>query len=332
MAIGRKDCQGSIVRHFLFKQKSISKMETEGLRKRKPSFKVAENFPKVEKDLDKLPEIEPQEVSLIALALLTLVAFWTRLYKINWNDHVVWDEAHFGKFAGYYIKRTFYTDVHPPLGKMLNGLAGLVAGFNGKFEFTSGEQYPPEVRFGVMRFFNAVFGALVTPLAYLTGVELGFTPMNAVLLGVMTITDVAYCVISRFILLDSMLLFFTALAIYCLTVFRSYQKFDPLSLEWYFWLILSGISIGLVGLHTIGDLWEALGDLKLSMEKQAVHWTARIVCLIFIPISVYVIVFAAHFSILNMSGPGDAGMSSLFQAGLQGNNFAENPLRNNLLI
>jgi len=36
--------------------------------------------------------------------------------------------------------------------------------------------------------------------------------------------------------------------------------------------------------------------------------------------------FAIHFTILTHSGPGDAQMSSLFQAGLIGNNFAENPL------
>jgi dolichyl-phosphate-mannose-protein mannosyltransferase len=38
------------------------------------------------------------------------------------------------------------------------------------------------------------------------------------------------------------------------------------------------------------------------------------------------IVFAIHFGILNRSGPGDAGMSSLFQAGLAGNDFKSNPL------
>jgi dolichyl-phosphate-mannose-protein mannosyltransferase len=36
--------------------------------------------------------------------------------------------------------------------------------------------------------------------------------------------------------------------------------------------------------------------------------------------------FSIHFSILAYSGPGDAQMSSLFQAGLIGNDFAENPL------
>lgn len=36
--------------------------------------------------------------------------------------------------------------------------------------------------------------------------------------------------------------------------------------------------------------------------------------------------FSIHFSILTNSGPGDAQMSSLFQAGLNGNDFSENPL------
>lgn len=53
---------------------------------------------------------------------------------------------------------------------------------------------------------------------------------------------------------------------------------SPFSIEWFFWLAASGISIGmvvsvkwvglfaiaLVGLHTVEDLWESLGDLSLS--------------------------------------------------------------------
>ena len=38
------------------------------------------------------------------------------------------------------------------------------------------------------------------------------------------------------------------------------------------------------------------------------------------------ITFKIHFLILNHSGPGDAQMSSLFQANLVGNDFSRNPL------
>lgn len=41
---------------------------------------------------------------------------------------------------------------------------------------------------------------------------------------------------------------------------------------------------------------------------------------------IYAACFKIHFLILNRSGPGDAQMSSLFQAHLKGNDFAESPL------
>jgi dolichyl-phosphate-mannose--protein O-mannosyl transferase len=42
--------------------------------------------------------------------------------------------------------------------------------------------------------------------------------------------------------------------------------------------------------------------------------------------SIYVACFVAHFRILTNSGPGDAHMSSLFQANLNGTDFSKNPL------
>ena len=65
---------------------------------------------------------------------------------------------------------------------------------------------------------------------------------------------------------------------------------------------------------------------RFLKKKQASHLGSRVLFLIVTPITVYMIVFMMHFAILNRSGPGDAGMSSLFQAGLVGNDFSSNPL------
>ena len=45
-----------------------------------------------------------------------------------------------------------------------------------------------------------------------------------------------------------------------------------------------------------------------------------------LPFLVYMLSFAVHFAVLTRTGPGDAQMSSLFQANLAGNDFKFNPL------
>ncbi|KAJ7746290.1 glycosyltransferase family 39 protein [Mycena metata] len=277
-------------------------------------------------------------VHLIAL-VYTLLSFWTRFYRIGHAKNVVWDEAHFGKFGSHYLKREFYFDVHPPLGKMIVGLVGFLAGYDGQFEFKSGEAYPEDVPFVAMRMMLASFGVGMVPLGWYTAVELGMSQWASHLVALMVLLDVGWLCISRFILLDSMLLFFTVLTVFCLAKFHSQQP-RPFSFGWWTWLTFTGISIGLVtsvkmiglfvtalvGLYTIEDLWEKFGDLKMTVSDQVKHWTARIFCLIVIPILVFMASFKIHFMILSHSGPGDAQMSSLFQAGLEGNEFKDSPL------
>jgi dolichyl-phosphate-mannose-protein mannosyltransferase len=137
-----------------------------------------------------------------------------------------------------------------------------------------------------------------------------------------------------------MLLFCTTLCVYCLSVSRNLQRTEPLSEEWFWWMCFTGVSLGvvlsvkwvglfaiaLVGLHTVEDLWEMLGNVKMSFTTYAKHWAARIVFLIAVPVLVYMLSFWLHFLILSHSGPGDAQMSSLFQAQLRGNSFDDNPL------
>ena len=58
---------------------------------------------------------------------------------------------------------------------MLVGLAGLLSGYDGTFEFKSGEVYPDTVPYVAMRVMLATFGVLMVPLAWYTSVELGMS-------------------------------------------------------------------------------------------------------------------------------------------------------------
>lgn len=105
----------------------------------------------------------------------TLLSMITRFWRIGAANYVVWDEAHFGKFGTHYINRDFYFDVHPPLGKMLVGLAGLLSGYKGNFEFKSGVAYPEDVPYTAMRVMLASFGVALVPLAWFTSGEMGWS-------------------------------------------------------------------------------------------------------------------------------------------------------------
>ncbi|KAF7721838.1 hypothetical protein EC973_004074 [Apophysomyces ossiformis] len=97
---------------------------------------------------------------LIAL-LLTLLAIPLRFYKIESPSQVVFDEVHFGGFAGKYIRQQFFFDVHPPsLGS----------------DFTKGE-----VPYVQMRSFCAALGVLTVPMAFLTVRDAGHSVTAALI-------------------------------------------------------------------------------------------------------------------------------------------------------
>ncbi len=58
---------------------------------------------------------------------------------------------------------------------MLVGLAGLLSGYNGGFDFKSGVEYPSDVPYTSMRVMLASFGVALVPLAWWTAGEFGWS-------------------------------------------------------------------------------------------------------------------------------------------------------------
>ncbi|TFK66647.1 glycosyltransferase family 39 protein [Pluteus cervinus] len=266
------------------------------------------------------------------LAVVVVVAAAVRLFRLSKPNSVVFDEVHFGKFAGKYIKTRYFVDVHPPLAKLLITLAAFVFGFNGDFDFKEIGKTYEQVPYVAMRMVPAVLGVATVPLSYLTLRALDCRATTALLASVFITFENGLVTQSRHILLDSPLVFFTALTVFFWSGFCNEDKHEPFTDSWWVFLVFSGLSLGAVssskwvgfftvatiGCSTILQLWNLLGDLRVTPKLFIKHFWARALCLIVIPIAFYMAMFEIHFLILENSGDGDGFMSSEFQHTLGG--------------
>src|SRR5205085_10354842 len=97
------------------------------------------------------------------------------------------DEVHFGKFASYYLRRTYYYDVHPPLGKLMFAGMGWLLNYDGHFLFEHiGDDYlKNNVPYVGLRALPTTLGALYVPLVYSIMIESGYNIFAATLAAVL---------------------------------------------------------------------------------------------------------------------------------------------------
>ncbi|KAH8105409.1 mannosyltransferase 1 [Cristinia sonorae] len=271
------------------------------------------------------------------LLVIILIASVVRLFRISSPDSVVFDEVHFGKFASRYIKSRYFVDVHPPLAKLLITLAGRVFGYDGNFDFNDiGKKYE-NVPYVAMRLLPGILGVATVPLAYLTLRALDCRATTALLASFFITFENGLITQSRHILLDSPLIFFTALTVFLWTGFCNEDKHEPFTDSWWTWLLLTGLSLGAVvsckwvglftiatiGFGTVRQLWLLLGDTRVSMKLFTRHFMARAIGLIVVPVLFYMFMFWLHFLILSNSGEGDGFMTSEFQHTLRGRSMSD---------
>ncbi|KAJ2959469.1 hypothetical protein NQZ79_g5063 [Umbelopsis isabellina] len=268
--------------------------------------------------------------------MITLVACVVRLYKIWEPTSVVFDEVHFGHFAGKYINHTFFFDVHPPLAKLLIAGVGSAAGYDGNFDFsTIGKDYLESgVPYVAMRLFCGILGVLTIPIAYLTVKASGHSTPAALVAAALTCFENGLVSNNRLILLDSPLLFFITFTIFAWAKFSD-PRLKPFTSPWKRWLALTGVGLGCsvsskwvglftaatVGCSTIKALWELWGDLAVSPAAFGRHFIYRALCLIVLPAIIYVLTFdVAYGSVvsirhLNTNGGYLHSHASLYNSG-----------------
>lgn len=285
--------------------------------------------------LYKLRSITSLKERFIVLSLTLFTAF-IRLYNLQYPDSVVFDEVHFGGFAAMYIKGIFFMDVHPPLAKMLFAAIAYLFGFNGDFHFDSiGDKFPSDTPYVIMRLFASILGSLTALLMYVTLRYSGVSIIVSLLMTISFVLENSFVTISRYILLDSPLIFSIALTVY------SYRKFELYPIDTfksYKALLSTGIALGFaisskwvglftlawIGLLSIWKLWLCIGDLSLKPRKIIKLIIAKLICLLIVPFIIYTFAFKIHFDTLTESS-NDAGfMSSSFRSTLNNNNIPYN--------
>ena len=257
---------------------------------------------------------------LVAAALLT--RFW-RLWE---PSDVVFDEVHFGKFISGYFTGEYFFDIHPPLGKLIIALAGWMGGFQPGFTFKDIGQAYGDTAYLPLRAAPALFGAMLVPVIYVLVRQLGGSTKAAALGAGLVLLDNALLVESRFILLDSMLLFFGFLS---LSLYLAARRQRPGSRPWAILLLLTGVALG----ATVSTKWTGLGmlvvvglaafvDLVSTARGPLRPWAWKamgyILCLLMVPAALYSASWMVHFALLPKSGIGDDFMSFEFRASLEG--------------
>lgn len=279
----------------------------------------------------------------LAFTVITVLAFLTRFWGINHPNQVVFDEVHFGKFASYYLQRTYFFDVHPPFGKLLFAFAGWLVGYDGSFLFENiGDSYiDNHVPYVAYRSMPALMGALTVSVVYLIMWESGYSLPATIVAASLILFDNAHVGQTRLILLDATLVLFMALSILCYIRFYKLRH-APFGRKWWKWLLLTGICMSCVistkyvgaftffsvGVPVLIDLWDLMDINRkggaLSLQQFTHHFAARVGGLIVVPFLMYLFWFQVHFAILSRSGPGDDFMTPAFQETLSDNIMAQN--------
>lgn len=286
-------------------------------------------------DLDKLDPKRVSETPIkdprlnaedrLVFPLLATISFAIRFYKLPEPPRVVFDEVHVGGFVKDYFEGSFFVDVHPPLVKLLLFAIAKVLRWNGAFEFAEiGQLYDELVPYLAFRCVSAACGVATVIFTY-AALRLSYCGVLASLLGAsFVLFEGSFATLSRVFMLDSALLAFTSMTIFC---FQRLQLQTPFGKKWWKYLVLTGVSLGLtiltkvsgiftfiwIGLASAYHLFVYLGDLSLLPRTIVKHAATRLFAFVAIPLTMYCGFFAVHFSLLPYSGTGLGKVSPSFK-------------------
>lgn len=162
---------------------------------------------------------------MLILLIFLFLGLFSRSFRIAFPPNRVFDEAHFGHFTNQYVKRLYFHDIHPPLGKLLLALMGYLTGYDGQIDF-KGDDYK-DLHYYSLRSVPSTFSALIPPASFLSMRIFGYSTIASILVAIYLTTESMLIVESHLILIDGFLHAFTVLTILGVSMLDSnpYSKF-----------------------------------------------------------------------------------------------------------
>ncbi|QPG76242.1 hypothetical protein FOA43_003628 [Brettanomyces nanus] len=275
----------------------------------------------------------------IHLLLLLIVAIAVRRWNIAEPPSVVFDESIVGKSINNYLTHAFSLDTDPPAVKLLyTWLVELCNYVSPTFNFNTGESYlnsesQPFFPYTVTRGFSSLLGGCTILFTYRTLRASDVRHYIALFGAFIVAFENSISEQSRFMFVDSPMLFFIAFAV---SMIKTLQNSRAFSRKWLSVLFLSGISLGFVIssrvigiftliwaiLVTIKETWFDLGDLRLKTSFVMKTGFSKLTAFLTIPFTIYLFFFFIHLNILTNKGPGYGKMSPEFERGLAHNHLS----------
>jgi len=168
--------------------------------------------------------------NLLAVLFLLALAFFTYVWNF-WNPPALfWDENYHIASAQKYLTGTFFMEPHPPLGKLFIALGEKIVNANPVDNQFAGTDYattpPAGFSFFGYRLFPILFAWLTTPLIFAIFYLISRKTLWALLFSFLYVFDNALIVHLRSAMLESTMLFFSALLILAFMLLLEWKD-DP---------------------------------------------------------------------------------------------------------
>ncbi|EAX94193.1 Dolichyl-phosphate-mannose-protein mannosyltransferase, putative [Trichomonas vaginalis G3] len=232
---------------------------------------------------------------VIAVVFFIFVGVFLRAFRIYYPNTPVFDEVHFGTYINNYMKGTYFTDIHPPLPKLIMAFFAYLGNYNGDIDFKKLQETKaefPTFEYATLRLVPAVLSGLVPVFTFLTVKFAHLSSFSAFTCACFASLDQLLITESRLYVTDGILHLFSIIAIFSIFVYENYPSIVT--------LIAQSLCIGLA----ISSKLTAGGLILLALFRQFQNYSkimsftrakdAYIRCLIIIA-GASVVLFSSYY-------------------------------------